>query len=361
MKNKWHLLLLIFTWCSMTSSKVLAEDIFTMQKITLYNQMDIFSYRCSPDVDSWKDFVQQVKEKAAGLWVGTSRKKSENGLIAVAIIPEKKMKLWLDIEGSFRANLTESLTRKLKDVKIPLVQEGPIAFSIHFSLHGDSTSQKDGKIILPESWLKAAKKQARPVLIPDEILPLVWDEAAKPITEPPYIPEGYILQVLEPFGGTIIRPQEWFYTESHRPQHYTWKVTKEDAKLGPYETGVMIQALLGIKEHTGKTPKQFVLSFIEEKKKNAKILSESSERNVGLFTRVCLETEEEIKAGTISQQHHIMYSLFWEDKMDIVAISIAGTPVDLYEKNKKILNSMNSFELIDMKRFSSSEKQTKQQ
>jgi hypothetical protein len=249
-----------------------------------------------------------------------------------------------------------SLTRKLEGVTIPEVKSGPIAFGIHFSLWGGSSTQKDSKVVLPENWRKAAQKQDQSVQVPDGILPLVWDEASKPIAEHDYIPEGYALQVLEPFGGTILRPKEWFYTENHRPQNYTWTLSKENPRLGAYDTGVKIQALLGVEKHTGKTPKQFIFSFIEKKKQNAKVITECSETTAGLFTRICLETEEEITAGTISQQHRIMYSLFWGDNMDLVVISIGGTPVDSHEQYEETFNTMSSFELIDMKRFSEKQK-----
>jgi hypothetical protein len=156
-------------------------------------------------------------------------------------------------------------------------------------------------------------------------------------------PRGFTTQVLEPTGGKISRPTGWFYSERHGGPSYTWILSREDPELGPYTTGVRIQMLAGVQEGTGKTPKQFVLDYVESKKKEAKVLKTCDENDQGLFTRVCLETEE--------GPHHILYSLFWGNKVDIVVVSIAGTTKELWDTYSGTFDQMNGFELIDMKRF----------
>jgi hypothetical protein len=113
----------------------------------------------------------------------------------------------------------------------------------------------------------------------------------------------------------------------------------------PYVTGVRIQTFVGVKDGTGKTAKDFVLDFVQKKKKEAdKVLKSCPENNQGMFTRVCLETEE--------GRYHILYSLFWgNDNLDIVVISIAGTTKELWATYSPVFDKMSDFELIDMKRF----------
>lgn len=158
-------------------------------------------------------------------------------------------------------------------------------------------------------------------------------------------PTEFVSQVLEPTGGKVARPKDWFYTESHRPTSYTWIISREEATKSAYTTGVRIQTLMGVKEGTGKSPKEFVLDFIANKKKEAiKVINTCEEKEQGLFTRICIETEE--------GPYHILYSLFWgNNNLDIVVISVAGTTQELWSTYAPAFDRMGSFELIDMKRF----------
>jgi hypothetical protein len=161
-------------------------------------------------------------------------------------------------------------------------------------------------------------------------------------------PTEFVTQVLEPTGGKIPRPKDWFYAEGHHGAAYVWTLSREDTTGGkPYTTGVRIQTLTGIKEGTGKTAKQFILDFLDAKKKEAaKVIKACKEQDQGLFTRICLETEE--------GPYHILYSLFWgANGMDLAVVSIAGTTKELWETYAPTFDKMNAFELIDMKRFGS--------
>jgi len=129
----------------------------------------------------------------------------------------------------------------------------------------------------------------------------------------------FVVQVLEPTGGKILRPKDWFYAEGHQGPVYTWTITREDISGGKsYTTGVRIQTFVGVKQGTGKSAKQFIYDFLASKKTQAKVLKLGEEENQGLFTRICLETEE--------GPDHILYSLFWgTNGMDLAVVSISGT------------------------------------
>lgn len=169
--------------------------------------------------------------------------------------------------------------------------------------------------------------------------------AVSALAEP--VPTEFVTQILEPTGGKIARPKDWFYAESHRGSVYDWMISREDTKggTGPYTTGVRIQTFVGVKEGAGKSAKQFILDFIDAKKKEAtKVIDTCEPKEQYLFTRVCLETEE--------GPYRILYSLFWgTDDMDIAVVSIAGTTKELWPTYQATFNKMGEFELIDMKRF----------
>src|SRR4051812_11648936 len=108
-------------------------------------------------------------------------------------------------------------------------------------------------------------------------------------------PIEFVTQIMEPTGGKIERPKGWFYSERHHGPVYDWVISREDTHGGVdrYTTGVRIQTFTGVKEGTGKSAKQFILDFVEGKKKEAsKVIETCEPREQYLFTRICLETEE---------------------------------------------------------------------
>lgn len=123
-------------------------------------------------------------------------------------------------------------------------------------------------------------------------------------------------------------------------------ITKEDTEGGKkqYETGFRIQIFSGIKELTGSTPKEFMQKQYLHFKQSADIVIHSrEEKNIGLFHRFCLET--------IVGPYHILYSFFWNNKMDLAAITIAGAPKEEWETYRTTFDQMGKFEIIDMSRF----------
>lgn len=158
-------------------------------------------------------------------------------------------------------------------------------------------------------------------------------------------PSEFVTQILEPTGGKIERPREWFYAEGHRGPVYMWTLSREDTTGNrPYTTGVRIQAFTGVKQGAGKTAKEFVMEFADAKKKEAKVVRSCPAVDQGLFTRTCLETEE--------GPYRILYSLYWGSSgMDMAVISIAGTTKELWPTYAPTFDRMSTFELIDMKRF----------
>jgi hypothetical protein len=160
-------------------------------------------------------------------------------------------------------------------------------------------------------------------------------------------PTEFVTQILEPTGGKILRPKDWFYSEGHHGPVYVWTLSREDTTGSKdYITGVRIQTFIHVKEGTGRTAKEFLLDFAEAKKREVttRVLNSCKEQDQKFFTRMCLETEE--------GPYHILYSLFWgRDGMDLAVLSIAGTTKELWSTYAPTFEKMSTFELIDMKRF----------
>jgi len=162
------------------------------------------------------------------------------------------------------------------------------------------------------------------------------------------VPEGFVGQVMEPLGGKIWRPKDWFYAEAHNSRSWTWIISKENTNGGEgrYDTGVRIQVFMGIKEGINKSPETFIKEFYEQKKKEAQKIHKTCEvEDHGMFSRICLETDE--------GEYRILYSLFWGNDMDLAVVSIAGAKKENWDTYADTFDEMSRFELINMKRFES--------
>jgi hypothetical protein len=155
------------------------------------------------------------------------------------------------------------------------------------------------------------------------------------------IPEGFTLQILGPTGGKILKPKDWFYTESHQGPSLTWILSKEDANIGKYDTGVRIQAIVGIKEKTGISAEESLRKYLLSKKEGAKkLFHECEPKDQGLFTNMCIHVEE--------GPYRIFYSIFWSNDLDIAIIMTGGAKLEDWGKYEKIFEKMGHFRLIDM-------------
>jgi hypothetical protein len=347
--------------CLISPQRLQAEDVFKSQEIVLYNQMDEFELR-SPSAEVLAEFIKKLDSTAAVLWEGMEDQAGQRGLIAVAIRPDRTMKLWVDIEGKFQPEITARLEQNMKTFDIPHVRIGAIAFAVHFDLWGGASAPKvkTDEVEIPEVWRKKLEEsQKKRVVIPNDILPLAWDvkEGEESDGNPMIVPpDGFSVQKLSPLGGEIYMPDGWFYTEGHRENAFMWTVAKENPADGPYDTGVRIQCFVGVHDLTGKSPEEFVKSFVDKKKAAGAVISVRPEQKQGLFTRIGLEIEESRDVDGKEIVYRILYSCFWGEGADIAVVSISGAPVGLWEQYKDTFNIMSGVKLVDMAQLEEAQK-----
>jgi hypothetical protein len=178
-----------------------------------------------------------------------------------------------------------------------------------------------------------------------------WATAAL-ADEPFKVPDGYTLQILEPTGGKIARPNGWFYSEGGSPVGYTWTISREDPRDGWYQVGLRIQVFAEVQQGTGMSPEAFIQNIVLERKHAAaRVISECSATTQGLFQRRCLETEEILPAEGGTRRFHIQYSLFWPTGGDMAVVTTFGAPVEEWASVYHFANVMANFDLIDPSRF----------
>lgn len=335
-----------FTWfaaISLCHSITISAAPFHTENVVLYQPDEVLKQRV-PSVKALGDYIQKLESICEGHF-GDSAKAS-NLAIVVAVKPGGRSRFWLVPSANADPNDLEKLRTKLAAVPPVAVEGGPLAFALNGSIAGGikTAADQSGKPPIPKEWVDAMGKTQEAVSVPEGFLKAVWPDDQPDLSPSVHAPDGFVLQKLEPTGGEIERPKDWFYAEAHNQFVFKWTISAEDSTKGPYTTGVKIQTFTHIKQNTGKSPKQFILDFAEAKKHDAKVLKSCAEKADGLFTRICLETEE----GPC----HILYSLFWGNKdLDIAVVTIAGTTLDRWKDHAATFDRMSAFKLIDLSKF----------
>lgn len=168
------------------------------------------------------------------------------------------------------------------------------------------------------------------------------------------VPEGYELTSLEPLGGRVARPVNWFYREAHDAASFKWVLSHENPEDGPYQTGVRIQLIAAVKAKTGQDAKAFIEEFLAGRRSSAEVVYECEVEDQGLLTRSCIQTLEQIPSAGTDERFHIQYSVFWGNQVDVALFVTAGTLASEWETFAPIFAEIEKFELIDLDRFDAS-------
>ncbi|QIF01440.1 hypothetical protein [Roseimicrobium sp. ORNL1] len=321
-------------------------DGFKTGGVILYQTNDVLLTR-APEVKVLAAYTKAIEAACHEYFTKEASPKSPF-YVVTAVKPGKVARVWFITPDEKEIARLEPLKKKLEALPAIAVKEGPVVFAIADEATIKSDSQKAENPPIPVEWQKAAAKSPKEnLVIPDDLLALVWPDTAEEKAAAKATVDEFVEQILDPLGGKIPRPKAWHYSESHNGPAFMWTISEQDiASGGGYETGVRIQAFFGLKEKTGKTPKEFLQGFLENKQKgNVKVLSTCEEKEQGMFTRTCLEVEE--------GKYRILYSLFWTtgDDLDAGVVMISGAPKEQWDRYAPIFNRMTNFQLLDMKKI----------
>lgn len=160
------------------------------------------------------------------------------------------------------------------------------------------------------------------------------------------IPDGYVLQRLDPTDGRIAKPKDWFYTSQGTQSGWLWTFSVEDPSKGGYETGLRIQLLVGIERATKRSTETFAQNFLQQKRSAAKVVSECPAIDQGKFWRQCIEVVEHIRRPEGLVPFHILYSVFWGKKLDMVVVNTFGAPEGKWQSVAEASKVMAKAEVI---------------
>ena len=228
--------------------------------VVLYQPDAVIGQRLGGDAESLASFILKCQDCWAQ--VTTNAVTRSRTALIVAFGMGRQSAGW--IVGLANTNSDEVISRKLVTLQTPHLTEGFVAFAVlGKNYEQELKKQKEFAPPLPNQWKQVSEKRKKPTST-DDILDLILPKKtetkatvdmsdkpsfhnritgkATPPEEAPFtVPEGYLLQILEPSGGKIARPKDWFYAEQHHGPVYSWTISREDTKKGPYETGFRIQ------------------------------------------------------------------------------------------------------------------------
>jgi len=263
--QKLSILILIFLISLIGLARVVGQEkqagdsetsTFELDSIVLLNPMEEFGQRTG-SVTVVAGYINNIKA-AFGKIADTAYaddKTPHNGLIAVAVRPNGTSKFWVDIGDESQEELATKLQQAMPESGTPQVTGGPIAFMLNIKIWGGVEKPKTEQASavqqpsMPIQWNEALGDNEKPLQIPDGLLPLVWpvdDSENDAHEETTLVPEGFVLQSLDPLGGSILRPKDWHFSRSGSNQSIVWTISKEPLKPG-YTTGVRIQLFVGIR------------------------------------------------------------------------------------------------------------------
>lgn len=161
--------------------------------------------------------------------------------------------------------------------------------------------------------------------------------AQAPLSAPP----GFHLQVLEATDGRAIVPDGWTYTNHGTADGWIWTFAKENNPDGHYDTGMRIQLVVGAATARHQSVADLARGVLEQKRRAGEVVVDCPATDAGDFMRQCLQTLE----GT-APRYHVLYSLFWSKKGDMLVVTTFGTPEPWWTRDAPIADRMAAFQII---------------
>lgn len=160
----------------------------------------------------------------------------------------------------------------------------------------------------------------------------------------------FIEQTLNPLGGIVLKPNSWFYSETHEStKSFYWVISKENPKKQhDYHTGMAIQLLLGRGREYNTLVSDIVKFNIMKIHEKYDVIEECDTDIVGEFHRKCIKIlKSEKYIGESPQKYIVEYSYLWNNEKDTLVMLIQRSPVAEYEKYIEVFNVMDEVILFN--------------
>jgi hypothetical protein len=146
---------------------------FEIAQNMLYQPDPVLQERV-PDVDALAGFMKRIEEEGVAYWADVPRGAGQALTIVVAIKPGGVARFWLEPSPTgVDATLLNPFAARLRDLPVPSVRTGPVAFAMHATLWGGQPAG-GGWAFIPTEWQERCV--GKEVIVPDGVLEIVWPE-----------------------------------------------------------------------------------------------------------------------------------------------------------------------------------------
>jgi hypothetical protein len=123
------------------------------------------------DAAEFAAYMQQVESAAAQALKAAFQRRPLGGFIVLALRPERKSKVWLDLDAELPAPTRQALVQQIEALPAPQVQDGLVVFALKASFWGGRPPTRVAPA--PAEW-KAAAGQAGSKLDVEALVDKVW-------------------------------------------------------------------------------------------------------------------------------------------------------------------------------------------
>ncbi|EHR69591.1 hypothetical protein BurJ1DRAFT_0710 [Burkholderiales bacterium JOSHI_001] len=123
------------------------------------------------DAAEFAAYMQQVEGAAAQALKAAFQRKPVGGFIVLALRPERKCKVWLDLDGELPAPTRNAVVQNIEALAAPQVQDGLVVFALKASFWGGRPPTRVAPA--PAEW-KAAAEQAGSKLAVEALVDRLW-------------------------------------------------------------------------------------------------------------------------------------------------------------------------------------------
>lgn len=123
------------------------------------------------DAAEFAAYMQQVEAAAAQAMQAAFQRKAVGGFIVLALRPQRKSKVWLDLDGDLPRPTQLALVQHIEALAAPQVQDGLVVFAVKASFWGGRPPTRAAPA--PAEW-KAAAELAGSKLAVEALVDRVW-------------------------------------------------------------------------------------------------------------------------------------------------------------------------------------------
>lgn len=299
-----------------------------------------------PDPAGLGRFITAVNEAVAAVAARRTNAVPTSGFLVVAIRPEGRSRVWVDMEPEPDAALANSLRQAAEAVPVPAVREGTVVLAIQTGLWGGAPGDR-AAMPSPAEWRDYVKNHPGRYEMA-QLADVVWGTAGvTPLLKPPApaLPDGYELASLYPMKIQVPKPVDWLQDGHPTTTGWEWSFARRGGVTDSgYDAGMRLQLASELKARGGPWPRERARQIVEARKKVAASVLRQCPFDVdGDRVQTCLEVLERNGKGKNARQFHVLYTLTWSDAGDYLLLSTFGAPAAEWEQYAPIARKMSEF------------------